>query len=480
MFRDVIQQTVFTSDAASSCFAHISGHSFNNDVTFLSTLRALLAQRTTDRVCLHFDTARFTLRDVEGSSFSRAFGWVSGYAAQENSVNVLSVVGSAEYTEKAFEILLSGLEREYPGYRRLEKINTYYRKNFTVECFVNPEQKTTMLFVDNMDVRKMHYLQATVLAYLPWYSNKEAGCSEDEISLMKSMMLKTKDQYLACLDKLAEQYDFRTINIKTKLKGFETKVERQQLESSQTEIANIDRELERINERYATYLRQRDDLLIRILGIRQKIAEGSEESEIMDYFLCNKTLVLDCVSDDQMQFVVKDYLEYFDREAAESVIENHNSLIYEYCDQTMDFDDVDMLLHQIFVAEEPVLRIRMCAAYRFSLRGNVRGIGDFNYPPECSGYLPNPHIDRYQCLGNYGRVINECLSNRDYIMAIEQCVASCRSLNWVDSPVMEEFAKKFLGRRGVKCVELPDGSVVTAKGAIEWLKDQRNPESADE
>ena len=89
------------------------------------------------------------------------------------------------------------------------------------------------------------------------------------------------------------------------------------------------------------------------------------------------------------------------------------------------------------------------------------------------GYMPNTHIDRFHCMGNYLRTINELLRQRNYIGALEQCIASCKSLNFGDSAVMGEFMKTMWSNGSVsRCIELPDGRVVKPNEAIRWLEEQ--------
>ena len=131
------------------------------------------------------------------------------------------------------------------------------------------------------------------------------------------------------------------------------------------------------------------------------------------------------------------------------------------------------LMREIFVSENPRLRIRFCAAYRFDLNGSVSPqTGDFS-DYTFDGYMPNTHIDRFHCMGNYLRTINELLRQRNYIGALEQCIASCKSLNFGDSAVMGEFMKTMWSNGSVsRCIELPDGRVVKPNEAIRWLEEQ--------
>jgi len=85
--------------------------------------------------------------------------------------------------------------------------------------------------------------------------------------------------------------------------------------------------------------------------------------------------------------------------------------------------------------------------------------------------MPNPHIDQYRCMGNYSATINSLLRDNNYIGALEQCIASCKSLNWGDSTVMAQFIRTMY-TGGKRCIELPDGSIVKPLAAIKWLEEQ--------
>ena len=89
--------------------------------------------------------------------------------------------------------------------------------------------------------------------------------------------------------------------------------------------------------------------------------------------------------------------------------------------------------------------------------------------------MPNTHINSYSCMGNYQTTINNLLKRRNYIGALEQCIASCKSLNFGDSTVMREFMGTMYGDNSAnnRCIELPDGSVVRPVEAIKWLKQQQ-------
>lgn len=476
MFKANITQTPFTTDAANACFQNITGSAFGYDISFLATLRALLAPRMgeEDRVNLVFGSSNYDIGTIRGASDDTLVGAFCGnYRLHHRGQLIIhNLKSSQEGNELCFKAIEKKFMSIYDGYHRQEKLKVFYRKSFALDCYINPELKSTIVFVENLDNKKMHYLQVTILAMMPWYLDPEAGLSEDEMELVYSMRETSPDKYNQCLAKMAEKYDFRSARIRQMLGDFETRYEKMECDRVRNEISSYDSKITELNNSIGEYLRYRNESCIRLMGLEAKIAEGGD-SEIMEYFLCNRRLVLERVTNTDMFFSVKDYLEYFDSDMAERIIRNRNSFAYRYGlahRGEAGAAKAEKLLTEIFVSENPRLRIRFCAAYRFNLNGSVEGIRGHNFDFEFDGYMPNTHINGYACMGNYQRTINDMLRKRNYIAAVEQCVASCKSLNWGDSTVMESFMNTFWG--GAKCIELPDGSVVKAEQAIEWLEEQ--------
>lgn len=494
MFRDLIRGTSLTTPFAEEYFrGKIWGDTVNGDSTFISTLRALVAPRLGEDDHLTFSYYSQSMRPSDVRSKTEET------IANDQCVHVNHMgdgilfiknisTGSDEASEKVFHAIENNLESMCAGWHRVTKVTDFYRKVFKVLCYVNVERRSVYIFTDNMDTRRMHYLQCGVFAFLPWYFDPKNGVSDEEMSLIHSLREKTPDRYLECVDQIASHYDFRTAGIKGMLAGFELKYERLRRQEVSDNIAEIDRMIIRLNDEIGDYLRQRRDKEIMLLGIETKLASGDEESEIMQYFINNRKLSLMKVDDTVMDFVVKDYLQYFDEDAAESMINNKRSLMYRPndrgCNNIIPEEDMEKLMRAVFI--DQTIKIKFCAAYHFRLEGNVSALGGYEYGSEFRDYMPNTHIDAYNCLGNYERQINMFLRNRDYIGAIEQCIASCKSLNFGDGTVMREFFKRIYGisdyssqSTNNKCFELPDGSVVRPKEAIEYLKQQEGEVTAN-
>ena len=200
----------------------------------------------------------------------------------------------------------------------------------------------------------------------------------------------------------------------------------------------------------------------------------------MGYFIHNKNLSLVSVDRSRLTFNCKGYLTYFDEEGAKRYINNKNSMLYRASDRFSN-EDIAMFSKALFLDQK--IRMKFCASYTFDLTGSVRANSHAIYGTEFGDCTPNPHIDRYSCLGNHERAITGRLREHDYVGAIEQCISSCVSLNFADSTVIGEFVSRiFSNGRGVniRCIELPDGKVVDPEGAIQWLKEQNEQKKAQE
>lgn len=488
MFKNCITSTPFTTGVANSCFQNISGSSYRGDVTFISTLRALIAPRIgeNENVELTFGATDYTGTTIQSVPPERTVAAIcSNYSMDAPGQLVIhSFASDADSNLVNMQIVEDKFTSVYPEYHRLDKVKAFYRKSFNVDCYINPDKKSVIVFVDRLDIKKVHYLQVSTLAFMPWYLNQNDGLTADELALMQSLRETSSEKYMECIARIAEKYDFRSAKIRKLLSGFETRYECIERDKTRQEIEGLDDEINRLNDVIGDYLTKRNEKCIQLLGLEQKIAGDTGDSEIMEYFLCNRRLVLTGMSDTEMYFSVKDYLDYFDRDMAERVINNRDSYVYDRGNGRTRTDaaveKMKKLMTELFVSESPRLRVRVCAAYKFNLNGSVHAqSGDFS-DCEYNGYLPNPHINRYHCMGNYIRTINDLLKSRNYIGAVEQCIASCKSLNFGDSAVMYEFMRQMWANE-MKFIELPDGNVVRPNEAISWLEAQEEQcEQAEE
>lgn len=479
MFRTSINETPFTTEGANIYFDNIVGENWNSDSTFLSTLRALIAPRIPEGESIHlmFGGSSYSADTINGISdegvITHCFSGIN--FALNGLIYIHSFRSSSESNIENMNAAKRAIKNVFPKFVQLPAITAFYKKAFNVDCYINVESKSVIVLVDNMDNAKLHYLQVSILAMLPWYFDKSAGITEQEMNLTKSLRERTQDNYMQILSEMASKYDFNSAKVRKLLDGFETKFEQVELDMSKQRLDTIGREIDTLYSRVTELLTKRNNECIRYAGLERRIAEKKEgDSEIMEYFLCNKKLYLEAVERSTLYFAVKDYLSYFDREMAESVIKNKSSVAYRFNGASYNKEKVEKLLRELFVSDDPQLRIKICAAYRLDIGSGISCQTSHAFGPDFNDAIPNAHINRYNCLGDNVRVINEMITEGNYIVALEQCVSSCKSLNFSDGIVLEDFFGTFYaGHSGNnRCIELPDGRVVTPKDAIAWMDEQ--------
>lgn len=169
MFRPTINNTPLTSQMANSYFQNIYGDNFNSDVTFVSTLRALVANRIKDdeRVVLKFRNSSFDKDTIEGASDRNVLNAVCNPTNYENgTIIVHNFRGNAQGNLASFKVVERGFTSEYSGFERIVKVTEFFRKTFYSLCFVNPNTKHVVIFIDNLNIRRMHYLQCAIFAFM--------------------------------------------------------------------------------------------------------------------------------------------------------------------------------------------------------------------------------------------------------------------------------------------------------------------------
>jgi len=473
MFGTVITETALTDERAQSAFAHkvVEYGSFGGDISWLSTLRALLYDKLSDNdrvdlFCSSIARPRLNVTDI-----CRALK--SDHADElTNALYCYNVTSISDEDVKKIDPL--EIVKELDGFVYISRVTELFRKNFTVFCFANEERKTSIVIGFNLTIARYHYLQCATVGMIPWWFT--GTLSDKDKAVLYSLRGATSTEYYDLMKKIADEIGLREIFLKEKLSGFENRYSeiqakriRETIETAYQMIADHENSIHQLLQSIEHQEFEYD-------GIQKKI-NSKGESEILEYFLTNKHLDLVSADDNNLEYIVFDYLSSWDIDLAERMIGNRDSYFYyDYRNKPCNAD-WEMLLKAIFINEE--LKLRFCSRFDLDItRSLVNGIRHYDYPSEYSNYMPNPHIDQYGCVGNFEKVFRECMKNHDYIMAIANSIISGMSLNFSDATVMERFIGMLLGnyetgtKNATHCIELPDGTVTNYKGAIAYLKNK--------
>lgn len=477
MFKEIIASSPFTTDVANRCFANIRGASLGGDISFLATLRALLAPRLSesDELELYITRTSFSPSQTDSWSNLQIAEKVIDRAdpTPSNSLHIhlcSSPIPDVNETcvTAVYDNAMSILGDDWI---RVDKVTAMFRqRKFMTACFVNPVARNAIVFVSGGDLRRYHMIQASISVFLPWYFESGGKVLTDEEFRLVSALFNSKEpnDYISCISALAEKYDFKGMRIRQMLAGFESRIDERRKADVERQIQDLNSNIVSLNAIIDQKIRLKNEYNLTLLGLETKIAQGKENSEIMNYFLRSSRLALESVDGSSITFAVKDYTLYFDEANAQRAIDNKSSYIYRNQRNGISGDDMALLMKSIFI--DQVLKLRTCAAYRLTIGSNVEPMQNYEFDSsEYDEYMPNTHIQDYGCLGTYRESLNTLMSNCDYIGAIEQCMASARSLNFGDLTVMSKFVYH-LYMDNYCCIELPNGKVVVPSEAIAWLK----------
>ena len=196
--------------------------------------------------------------------------------------------------------------------------------------------------------------------------------------------------------------------------------------------------------------------------------QNKTADDFAEYLSKNENVKITPLGDSVVRVTCFGHGDYYDEEMAERVIDNPDSYLYDI-ETDLDVEDMRKAFRAIFVDKE--LRIRLCSSY--DINAGECYVGGVAACDDVDGYMYNPHIQEYQCLGDYSALMSEALRKGDYVGVIDLCVTSCCSLNFADSVVMEKFSE-WLVEDDTKCIEFPDGTVGSFEDAVIFVRGKGN------
>lgn len=327
---------------------------------------------------------------------------------------------------------------------------------YVCDCFTNPhriialEDKANgvMYYVTN-------YATADVFLYTAvWYmETHNIFISED----MKNALLNSdKLAFLNATNTVLETYERCLNKIKRKkmIREFSdsySSVMTAPIEKNATEIAdNIKIAEENIARLYA----QKRDYDMKLFYYKNK---GSDE---FIEFISGCSNVISATADNRRSMLIFDvltYMTYWDDDDYKTIRESDrrfNNDLYNYQKQLLDDifmnRSIRLRIEQKFAFSLDECRVFYNDSVKFR-RENGEGF---------SG-MRNPHITRYSCFGTHESVICKLISQANIIQAYNQAVAACSGLTWTDGTVVGEFFEYLNRYDNVKCLEYPDGTVIS-------------------
>lgn len=469
MFSKAINATTLTSEVADRLFSNITD-SNTPDKSFLATLRALLRNRLTqmETVQITCECREFSEDSITISSASERINLFvpdavrypnpEGYGI--HIVHVEQAVSGA----KMLEIIKTDANGErslIKDYVRNDRLQVYFARKAKALFYTDDVGRNTIIFIEKLELKHFHALQTMIEKFLPSLF-ADVPLTETETALLKSTGNKSANDYETLIEDFAKDLDIRAEIIRSRLAGFETVHERDRREEVRQQIESCEGQYENHLALLREVCSKMQDLKCTLAGLDSVIGQ-SGDSELMEYFICNKRLTLIKAEGTSIEFIVHGYADVYDEDAFERFASNHNSFLYSNLGASTSKEQMEKLYRAIF--SDRTYKLRICAAYKADIRFGLTAISSYTFPSESNNYLPNPHIQHHGCIGGYRERFQEYMQRRDYVGAINQAVVSARNLNFCDSTVMKKLATK-LSTTGTKCIEKADGTLLSPREVI--------------
>lgn len=368
----------------------------------------------------------------------------------------------------------------------IKDLNFYFENNIKdgdnkvqkvdIRMYINNEKKITLVVGSDLYISYFHFTQAFMRRLLPWWL-EDKPATDKEIEFIKTLTSKNYEAYINLINEIYEEKcDFEALKVEKFLTGYETIQYKMQKRSVEDSLRTKRSDQVSYAEAYARISREIRDLTTSLFGIDEQIrlgTESSEGSEIKELFLSMKELrLISANNDGVITFVVKTKLSNYDEEVARTYIDNAHGYLYERIPDDISIEDTKLLFEKIFI--EKKIKINTIAAYQMELYGEGRGLATSSVElsrKELTMYMPNPHIQEFQCLGSYKQSFAEMLGRGEMTCAIIEAVKSAQNFNFADGTVAENlFSEKYIFNDKYTAFEMPDGQLVNARKAIEILK----------
>lgn len=469
MFSDCLisDKVLVLSPELESEFVNIVGDgTFKGDNFALAMARLLLKPRITEE-----DTVTVKVVDPNHTAWST---WAEDGKQFIDEISMENAVMFCVWDKLERAMTLVNMNKSLSGWkeyttRELSLIGE--QLGISLRIFRNNERKSTVVFTNTPDYESWHYLTCLFKVFYPW----GIRCTtETEQGFVKTLFGSrgTDKTYKAMNDMVYNIVDVDIVRKKYYLCGYEGKLKNIQRRRYADQMEDIMRRInEKLNGVRELYKQYSEKALV-VEAIDNNINNGNNNNELMNYFLSNKNITVESGDDDgEIVYVVTGYMTLYDPEVAQEYINNGSSIMYSELSRIDDSffskERIRKLMTEIFV--ESNIKIRMCSAWKISFGGCVLPVRHFSYRDKYKSYFPNPHLDKYGCLGGWQQVLEESCDKLDYVYAVDTTCAENGNLNLSDTVVLRGFLSE-LFRRDMTVLELPNGQVVDSIAAVKWME----------
>ena len=453
MFKEVIMKTPIFTDIFRSSVTQGGFDQFYDDDSLFMSMVVLLAPRDKN----------FKIE----SSISRCANDVSfkDYEWDKNTNEHI-------YRIKWFETPLNNVN-ELKNVKALTSVEEFvtHETGCTVKVRISEEHNTVCIFMEKLTSEVYHFMISFMSLYFKIF--KEKPLTKAETDFMRTLSLKNALNFRRQFDSIIKSSEFTRILLKNQLSGLGEKLYKIKITAAEKKVKESENALEAIMSRYKELFEIYQEAKYRCEGIKAVAGEANDTAELEEYLVNNKNLINIAVNGNTLSFIVKTYLFPYLTDDWKN-IDRRGS--YYIDNGSMTGQEIKLLLNSI-LSENHTLKLKMCARFDLDYFGaDAHSKQYFNYVvanSELVDYLPNTHLNNFDCFGTNLDDVLESLKTGDVISAVECCINITKRININERQTFSSFITKLTSFTG-RCIETEDGISMTPKEAVEYLKEHKN------
>lgn len=367
------------------------------------------------------------------------------------------------------------------GYEIKESIGALLEQKAETRCVAvyHKEKNIAGIFINSRDIRFYHMLISFLSLLFPALF-KDKPLAGQDYEVIKALSKTSKDAFVEQIQIAVRPYvtEFRRMMLSNLLISLHNK----KIESARV---NVDRQRSYVRdaeEAFAQQVKKLKELIVIFEGMKATEKSDQVEEDLIDYLSSNNQIHNLAINGSFLTFSIFSLLNNYNPDAWELFKER--GYIYDgkythdgrfdvhLLDAFKDKNNRKLLLDNIF-SEDPVFTVKMAGNFTLDLDGCTsntrRGYNYTEADPVFKSCMPNPHLKFYECLGGYKTKIAQALKERNYISAIELCIASTGS---VDLDETEQTFRPFIGyimSSKEKVLRRKDGVDMTPEEALLYL-----------
>ena len=458
---------------------------------YVNTLKRLNNEPDYSLTCLGIAMLKSRIENYQGIA-----GTYSSYANEESCWDDFIERYSAleecptlcyykySYIQKDDQKLKDFMKKE--GFEVRENIGSFLRQKADTKgvAIYHPMKNVAAVFINSQDFRLYHIIISFLSLLFPSLF-ENAPLQENDYNVIKALSKTSKDTFIQRVQECVKPYvmDFRRMMLTRLIKAMhETKIA-----SAKNEVDVYRRNLNDAERAFNDAIKQLKQKIVIYEGMKATEKYEQPEEDLVEYLSNNNQIRNLNISGNVLSFTVATLLNNYNSDAWDTFKER--GYIYDGRYNYEGRHEINMLevfkvkenrkllLDDIF-SESPEFAVKMCGNYTLDLNScftNTNRRYDYAAAdPVYKDYMPNPHLKFYECLGNYKGRIAAALRERNYIVAIELCIASAGS---VDLDETEQTFRPFLGyllSSKEKVLHRRDGVDMTPEEALLYLKNKEN------